>query len=1195
MLPYNEYEQKLLDLMRRQSLTVTMGALQNQRLVLGGVRGSGGGGGGPIQPFIGKLTQSRVTYDTDEFATVTTSSGELASLVDNLNHIRAGVVIRPVYAPINYTVPSGLSSTLIDHLQGIDIAIPSGGGGTGSGVAGAWPAPEKLMIGTTEYSTLSAAISAASSGDLIKVGEGQFACENLTLPSGIDLLGTGVQITNLVSSSSTNALNLAGSNNIKDLSVSVAISSSSNLKAVNIAGVGVLAYRVKTYAYNGGTGDGYGWYIDPASANAQLFWCQGYGGSVDGLGYGLYCDQSVVLTQFGRYDGTHYSMYSNGATSAPLIHWPVLKDIGVTEPLAWSGGAAPVGWYIEDTSSIICSASDGIIKMEELTSAPLPPTGYWEAYFKSGGLYVKDDTGTETGPLGTGGGSGGWPFNTKTVDATDADADYSSLNSGITAESSGTWFSIGRGQFAVSQQAKTDMVFVGEGWGHPADLNDYIGYWDDTTYTYGLKCNSGNQLLRLFIYSTSGSRTPRAVELAGGSTIHGCYLWANATGSDDSYALYVNSGTNHLIGSYLKGTSSGGNGGGIYVASGATLYISGMPIVDADAGWEVLGTGNVYGSVQMTDGRILTFNGAANTAYRAAGWDTHTHVTKTISGGAITCSLGTWFHIGTQGGASQDDLDTISLGYATAGTVIFVQAATGGQVVTLKHNTGNIFVPWGQDINLQDDDTIVMLICEYTGTYRWTVISVGNPSEWPGPNMVMIGTTRYTSISTACAAATSGDLIKIGPGTFTASAVDVPSGVDMVGSGRDITVISTSANVECLNFQGNNVVQNLTIQNTYSVASDINAIRMEGANCTFRNVKFYISNASGGGQAILTTSNNMLLEDCIGLGTGYAAGSYICVYNYGGSEHIIRGGSFEGDDADIDSGTGSGVFYLEGPRFVNNLVSTVTMGGTYTGWHFDNNYAWTGRGVDVYPQTSTQGLNSRVERLFGDDVPAHNYHLTFRDFATNDFTNHIAGFEDSQGTPYSFGGSPGGFSVTVPANTRALSSVQPHMLTLHNQSGTGVYMEWTSSTGKNDILVIGAPAALWTTTDYNLCEIRMWGVQSPGSSDNYWAMRLNWMGSTYPQYPLRIGLWYGTGVTYAWNDGTLISPQAPYYADNAVARLQATVTTGPSCFLTPYGAEGTVGIGISTTVASWPTSVKTARIRLDNVYTYYHIDTFKAL
>jgi hypothetical protein len=43
--------------------------------------------------------------------------------------------------------------------------------------------------------------------------------------------------------------------------------------------------------------------------------------------------------------------------------------------------------------------------MKERANAPgTPASGYWQLYFKAGGLYIKDDAGNESGPLGGGGG-----------------------------------------------------------------------------------------------------------------------------------------------------------------------------------------------------------------------------------------------------------------------------------------------------------------------------------------------------------------------------------------------------------------------------------------------------------------------------------------------------------------------------------------------------------------------------------------------------------------------------------------------------------------------------------------------------------------------------------------------------------------------------------------------------------------------
>lgn len=45
-----------------------------------------------------------------------------------------------------------------------------------------------------------------------------------------------------------------------------------------------------------------------------------------------------------------------------------------------------------------------IIAQEESADPSTPATGKWKLYFKAGGIYIIDDAGAVTGPLGTGGG-----------------------------------------------------------------------------------------------------------------------------------------------------------------------------------------------------------------------------------------------------------------------------------------------------------------------------------------------------------------------------------------------------------------------------------------------------------------------------------------------------------------------------------------------------------------------------------------------------------------------------------------------------------------------------------------------------------------------------------------------------------------------------------------------------------------------
>lgn len=118
---------------------------------LGGVSGPAGGFGAPPGGFIGQLPQTRVSYDEDELASLSTPASGM-SLLDNLNHIRYRLDL----------VESGSSITVIDdnnllayadvdtiHFSGIALVVNDLGSGdiqivvtaTGSGGGGVPEAP----------------------------------------------------------------------------------------------------------------------------------------------------------------------------------------------------------------------------------------------------------------------------------------------------------------------------------------------------------------------------------------------------------------------------------------------------------------------------------------------------------------------------------------------------------------------------------------------------------------------------------------------------------------------------------------------------------------------------------------------------------------------------------------------------------------------------------------------------------------------------------------------------------------------------------------------------------------------------------------------------------------------------------------------------------------------------------------------
>ncbi len=85
--------QQILALVKMEAYSL-LGAIQDGKTVLGGSAGSAGGAGEPPAGFVGKLTQSNVTFDTaGSSRACSAGSAGSSSLVDNLDAIRLGLEI----------------------------------------------------------------------------------------------------------------------------------------------------------------------------------------------------------------------------------------------------------------------------------------------------------------------------------------------------------------------------------------------------------------------------------------------------------------------------------------------------------------------------------------------------------------------------------------------------------------------------------------------------------------------------------------------------------------------------------------------------------------------------------------------------------------------------------------------------------------------------------------------------------------------------------------------------------------------------------------------------------------------------------------------------------------------------------------------------------------------------------------------
>lgn len=204
MYQYQDLEYQILNLIRQNSITQTLGGMMGNRLVFGGEPGPSGGTGGGWTTPVGQLPQTNVCFDTSE-----SNSGDIpasgSSLLDNLNRIRAGVTIVPSgVLPSNYSVVE--PANLVDHLKAIDAGLASAAG---------WPFSNVITVDPTDpdadYSDPAVALAAASSGDVVLLGPNNYSISpGLTVPDGVTLMGYGDATILTVASASNTAFLILG-------------------------------------------------------------------------------------------------------------------------------------------------------------------------------------------------------------------------------------------------------------------------------------------------------------------------------------------------------------------------------------------------------------------------------------------------------------------------------------------------------------------------------------------------------------------------------------------------------------------------------------------------------------------------------------------------------------------------------------------------------------------------------------------------------------------------------------------------------------------------------------------------------------------------------------------------------------------------------------------------------------------------
>jgi hypothetical protein len=209
----------------------------------------------------------------------------------------------------------------------------------------------------------------------------------------------------------------------------------------------------------------------------------------------------------------------------------------------------------------------------------------------------------------------------------------------------------------------------------------------------------------------------------------------------------------------------------------------------------------------------------------------------------------------------------------------------------------------------------------------------GGSTRYPGPGEIVIGTTIYADLDAAEAAASAGDQVLIGPGTYSyTGTLTWPAGVDVRGAGVDVTVIQSpdgrGVQVE------DGVICDLSITTVDPANTFVYPLLTLVGSCYYYNLKLTGTNSGSG-----------IINGISTTGTVTGVGSFIETNVDGngldinnGADMVVGPGNISGGTNDILVHSGA-TAKLNWPRCAN---SDVVVSGTATGVYLN------GDGVPVF-------------------------------------------------------------------------------------------------------------------------------------------------------------------------------------------------------------------------------------------------------
>lgn len=202
-----------------------------------------------------------------------------------------------------------------------------------------------------------------------------------------------------------------------------------------------------------------------------------------------------------------------------------------------------------------------------------------------------------------------------------------------------------------------------------------------------------------------------------------------------------------------------------------------------------------------------------------------------------------------------------------------------------------------------------------------------------------------------------------------------------------------------------------------------------------------------------------------------------------------------------------------------------------------------------------------------------------RDRVTDDIANDILGFDNAMNpwVPANIPGGAGNWSTSIGAGVSLDTTTYPHFLHFDGAASAAVtYVQWTNAVAKTQLYFNISNGYRVGAADGLVFEVRCWDAQAPGAATPYVAARWRQDRTGVGAYQFRFGWWYGTGITFAPTDGTLIvaNGESPWQTGDPY-RFYMNSFAGPNFYALVNRSEGGCGLEGVSAAAGLPVSWKT--------------------